>query len=108
MNSHQFLLNLSLLVSVFTDAAVLIHVFPAFLRTKKKAFLILAIACVLGIIETVCDHTIVLHEPGNTYFVIRRITYMTNSILWTIGVVLLTLPYLKPAAVKNSGDEAST
>src|SRR5437763_14239163 len=56
----RFLTDVGLLITVGVDAIVLCHVFPAFRRTKNRAFLFIAIACVLGIIDSVYDHTVTL------------------------------------------------
>jgi hypothetical protein len=94
----RFLFEFSFLVTVGADAVVLCHVFPVFRRTKNRAFLFIALACVLGIIGTVCDHTIGMHEmTGNNYIVyrtIRRFSYFADSILWATGIVLLARPYM--------------
>jgi hypothetical protein len=105
----MFLYNLSLLISVGVDAIVLCHIFPAFRRTRNKAFLFIAIACVLGIVDTVWDHTGRLQATtDHSYIVlrtIRRFTYFANCIVWCIGVLLLTRSYLAGQfiAPPNSG-----
>ena len=94
----QFLFRLSLLVSVAIDVIVLCHVVPAFRQTRNRAFLLIAIACILGIVDTVCDHTIGLKEmTGSEYTVcrtLRRFSYFADCILWGTGIVLLTRTFL--------------
>ena len=103
----NFLTKLSLLVTVAVDATVLCHVFPAFRRTKNTAFLLIAIACVLGIIDTVYDHTANLQGISvSSYIVIRtlrRFAYFADCICWCIGIVLLARPYL-PGAPAHVGE----
>ena len=93
-----FLSYVSLLVTVAVDAVVLCHVYPAFKRTRNKAFVFIAIACALGIIDTVYDHTISLQALTSHDYIFartfRRFTYFADEILWCIGVVLLVRAYL--------------
>jgi len=111
----RFLFNLSLLISVGVDVIVLCHVFPAFRRTRNRAFLFIAIACVLGIADTVWDHTVALQRMSDHDYIIlrtlRRFAYFADCILWGIGIVLLARPYLaeqqvtsaQPGAPPNGG-----
>src|SRR4029077_13614592 len=94
----RFLYKFSLLISVGVDVIVLCHVFPAFRRTKNRAFLFIAIACVLGIVDSVYDHAVPLQAVSDHDYIIlrtlRRFAYFANCIFWCIGVVLLARPYL--------------
>jgi hypothetical protein len=94
----QQLFSVSLFVTVGVDLVILFHLLAAFQRTKHKAFLILGIACVLGVIDTVWDHTIALQPGAGSGYVLsrafRRVSYLTDSILWGIGTVWLVRAYL--------------
>ena len=107
----RFLSNLSLLISVGVDVIVLCHVFPAFRHTRNRAFLFIAIASVLGIVDTVWDHTVALqHLSDHDYIILRtfrRFTYFADSIFWGIGIVLLARPYLAEQRVTSSQPGAS-
>jgi hypothetical protein len=116
----RFLFNLSLLISVSVDVIVLCHVFPAFRRTKNKAFLFIAIASVLGIVDTVWDHMAASQRMGDPGYVIlrtlRRLAYFADCIFWCAGIVLLARPYLaeqqvssvQPSAAPNVGPAVGT
>src|SRR5262249_25750737 len=84
------------------DTIVLCHVYPAFRRTRNKAFVFLAIACTIGVIDTVYDHTVSPRTLSDHDYVaartFRRFTYFVDEVLWCIGVVLLIRPYLNPPA----------
>ena len=101
MSWLRFLFHLSLVISVAVDAIVLCHVYPAFRRTGNKAFLFIVIACALGVIDTVYDHTVDLRPlSGDEYIVartLRRLMYFSDMICWCIGMVLLVRPYLATA-----------
>ncbi len=102
MSWLRFLSFLSLSITVAVDILVLCHVYPAFRRTRNKAFVFLAIACALGVIDTVYDHTVSLQTLSDHDYIIartfRRFTHFVDEILWCIGVVLLVRPYLKAPA----------
>ena len=104
----RFLSNVSLLVTVGVDAIVLCHVIPAFHRTKNKAFLFIAIAAALGIIDTVHDHTVTLGDVTAYGYIfvrtLRRFAYFTDSICWCIGIVLLARPYLQRPTTPANDD----
>ena len=97
----SFLNNLSLLVTVGTDVIILCHVVPAFGRTKNKAFLFLAFACLLGIVDSVYDHTLASRVRRLEYDIyvaistLRRFAYFVDCIAFTTGIVLLLRPYLR-------------
>jgi hypothetical protein len=107
----NLLTKLSLLVTVAVDAAVLCHVFPAFRRSKNTAFLLIAIACVLGIVDTVYDHAADLQGiSASSYIVIRtlrRFAYFADCICWGIGIVLLARPYLHSAPAEVGEDHGA-
>ncbi len=94
----RFLSHLSLVLTIAVDAIVLCHVYPAFKRTRNKAFIFIAIACVLGIIDTVYDHTVSLQPMGDPNYIVtrtfRRLMYFADLISWCIGIVLLVRPVL--------------
>ena len=94
----RFLFNLSLLISVGVDVIVLCQVFPAFRRTKNRAFLFIAIASVLGVVDTVWDHMAAPQRMGDPGYVllrtVRRFTYFADCIFWGTGMVLLARPFL--------------
>jgi hypothetical protein len=52
------LFYVSYAVTVIGNAIGIAVVWPAFTRTRHRAFLFLAAAFVLGIFDTICDHTI--------------------------------------------------
>lgn len=94
----NFLDKLSILISVGVDAIVLCHVFPAFRRTRNRAFLLIAIACVLSILELLSDRTISVKGRSTPALILfgtlRQLSYFANCIVWCIGIVLLARPYL--------------
>ena len=107
MSWLRFLSHLSLVISVAVDAVVLCHVYPAFRRTRNKAFIFIVIACALGIIDTVYDHTANLQALSDHDYIVartfRRFMYFADMICWCIGMVLLVRPYLNtPAPVVAS------
>src|SRR5262249_10178385 len=87
--------------------------------TGNRAFLFIAIACVLGIVDTVWDHTIALQRMSDHDYIIlrtvRRFAYFADCIFWGIGIVLLARPYLaeqqvtsaQPGAAPNGGPTTS-
>jgi hypothetical protein len=85
-------------VTVVADIIGLAVVWPAYKRTRNRAFLLIAAACALGIFDTVCDHTIggthMPHGQFVAYRTLRRFTYYADVILIVSGVVLLTRAYL--------------
>jgi len=105
----DFLYNLSLLITVGADILVLCYVVPAFRRSKNRAFLFIAIACVVGIIDTICDHAVdarSLSESG--YIVFRtflRCGYFTDITFWALGIVSLTRTVLAGSQPTKSDDE---
>ena len=102
----RFLFKLSLLISVGVNVIVLCHVFPAFRRTRNRAFLFIAIACVLGIVDTVWDHTVALQRMSDHDYIIlrtlRRFAYFADCIFLGIGIVLLARPYLAEQQVASA------
>ena len=101
----RFLFNLSLLISIGVDVIVLCYVFPAFRRTRNRAFLFIAIACVLGVVDTVWDHTVALQSVSDHDYIIlrtfRRFAYFANCIFFGMGIVLLARPYLADQQVTS-------
>jgi hypothetical protein len=110
MNWLVFLSRLSLLITVAADLTVFFHVYPAFRRTGNKGFLLVALACILGIIDTICDHTIGLqHLEGSTYLAyqaVRRLAYFAGTILWATGIVQLTKLFLSHGPRPQTTDNA--
>ena len=109
----RFLNQLSLVISVGTDVLILFYVYPAFQRTRNKAFVLIAIACVLGIIDTVYDHIVVTTGMSNSDYIFartfRRFTYFANVVLSTPGTIMLVQSYLsKGARVKDSPNDQET
>jgi hypothetical protein len=98
----RFLSQVSFLIIVAVDAVVLCHVYPAFRRTRNKAFVFIAVACVVGIIDSVYDHTVNLQALNNHDYIIartfRRFTNFADNIFWGLGVVLLVRSYLNTRA----------
>jgi hypothetical protein len=92
------LFYLSYAFTVIGDAIGIAVVWPAFKRTRHRAFLFLAAAFVLGIFDTICDHTIGTIEMAPAQWVayrtLRRFSYYADIILLVAGVVLLTRSYL--------------
>lgn len=107
MSWLRFLSFVSLCITVAVDILLLCHVYPAFRRTRNQAFVFLGIACALGVIDTVYDHTISLQTLGDHDYIIartfRRFAYFVDEILWCIGVVLLVRPYLSTRAPVVAG-----
>jgi len=83
------------------DAIVLCHVFPAFRRSGNKGFLFITIAAVLGIVDTVYDHTITLRGVSDqAYIFIRTLTadwdICRPYLYGAMGIVLLwRAPYFE-------------
>jgi hypothetical protein len=99
-----FLSNLSLLITVGVDVIVLCHVFPAYRRSRNRAFLFIAIACLFGIVGTAYDHLVILRgvsDPNYTIIrTLRRLGYFADCIFWCIGIVLLARPYLNGSRIR--------
>ena len=109
----RFLNQLSLMLTVGADVLILFYVYPAFQRTRNKAFVLLGIACVLGIIDTVYDHVAVTGRMTDPGYILartfRRFTYFANVILSTTGTLMLVQSYLsKAAVVKDSPNDKET
>jgi hypothetical protein len=104
----QFLSYASYAITVIFDIAALVVVWPAFKRTRHKAFLLLAAGCALGVFDTICDHTIGLtHMPLGQYVLyrtLRRFAYFTDIVVTMLGIILLTRSYL---SVVGKSDEAT-
>jgi hypothetical protein len=111
MSWLRFLSHVSLVISVAVDAVVLCHVYPAFRRTGNKAFVFIVIACALGIIDTVYDHTVTLRFLSDNDYIVartfRRFMYFADMICWGIGMVLLVRPYLKNPAQPGAPPNAA-
>jgi hypothetical protein len=100
MTLHSLLFNLSLIITVAADIAVLFAVYPAFKRTKNKAFLLLGFAFLLGLFDTICDHTIALDayrigpQTFLAYYVLRKFSSFAVTLLDAAGVILLTRAFM--------------
>src|SRR5665213_797668 len=109
MQWTHFLWNVSLLVSVGAALTILAHVFPAFQRTRNKAFLFISIACVFGLIDTVCDHLGFSQSlQGDDYIIyrtLRQFGYFADITLTTIGIVMLARPFLADSKTTKPEDD---
>ena len=95
----RLLSNLSAVVQITGNVIVMFYVFPAYRRTSHRAFLLIWLACLLGVFATICDHTIGLESMEPTqylaYRTLRRITHFVDVGLDVVGVVWLTQSYLQ-------------
>jgi hypothetical protein len=103
----SILYYISYAVTVVADIACLTVVWPAFKRTRHRAFLLLAAGSALGIFDTICDHTLgTIEMPRGQYVAfrtLRRFTYYADVILIVTGIILLTRAYLSVAKPQNNG-----
>ena len=94
-----FLSNTSALVTITANVIVIFYVFPAFKQTKRRALVLLGSACLLGIFDTLCDHTIgsnrMAHDDYVIYRTLRWFAHLVATGLETTGIVLLTQSYLR-------------
>jgi hypothetical protein len=94
----RFLFHVSYAVTVIADITVLFFVWPAYKRTRQRAFLFLALAFAVGVFDTICDHTIGLIRMGHTdliaYRTLRNVAHYGVIIFGAVGVILLTRLYL--------------
>ena len=100
-----FLFHTSAVVQITANIIVMFYVFPAFRRTKHRAFLLIWCACLLGTFDTVCDHTIGLEAMQHTQYVafrtLRRLTYFTSVGLDAAGIVWLTQSFLQRFSIPS-------
>jgi protein-S-isoprenylcysteine O-methyltransferase Ste14 len=105
----KILFYTSYAITVIADVTVLFAVWPAYKRTRHRAFLYIAAALVLGIFDTVCDHTLGQSDMSPAQYIpyrtIRRFAYFADIILWATGLILLTRSYL--AAIGKESDATS-
>ena len=94
MERFSFLFPVSFLIQIIADVIVLFVIFPAYKLTKNRAFLCIAWACLLGLIGTICNHTISLSPMSRSnlalYTEFRCVMSMSASVLYAVGTVLLT------------------
>jgi hypothetical protein len=94
---NHYLFWIGFVFSVVVGVTVLFAVFPAYWRSRDRAFLYLAFAYMVGIYAAVTDHTIALwHVPGQqhlVYSILRRLVHFAEVILFAVGVVRLTRSY---------------
>jgi|SRR5467141_1216208 zinc transporter ZupT len=101
-STNHFLFWIEFVVVVVTGVSVLFCVFPAYWRSHSHAFLYIAFAFMVGVFDSVADHTIALwHMPRRQYLayvILRRLSRLTGFILLAVGVISLTRSYLAEAA----------
>jgi urea transporter len=97
MNRLQFLSYFNLFFSTGLNSVVLAYVVPVFWRTKQRAFLLIAIACAISIVDVVFSHVFRISSRTDpayvTYQTVRWCIHFTDSIFWCLGVVLLVRPH---------------
>jgi hypothetical protein len=114
MTWTEFIYRFTTGITIAADVIVICHVFPAFRQTKKVAFLLIAIACVLGIIDTACDfwfihnHNIDNSSAYAVYYTARKITFIIDIVLSSTGVVLLARIFLNGTKSASSESEQRT
>ena len=115
MSLLTFLSNTDAVIHITADVVVIFYVFPAFRQTGQRAFVLIGSACLLGMFNTVCDHTIGRYPMASTdyllYRTLRHLTYYVTVIFDTIGIVLLVQSYLRHFQAKPPGlpvDESAT
>ena len=103
----HFLSYVSYAVTVIADMIGLYVIWPAYKRTRHRAFLLLSAAFALGIFDTICDHTIGLMHMSFweylPYRTLRRLAYFADVILGLMGVILLTRSYLSSIGKTDEG-----
>ena len=91
--------NVSAFVYITADVVVLFYVLPAYRQTRQRAFVLIGFACLMGIFDTLCDHTIgryrMATEDRVVYQTLRQFTHYATVFLETFGIVLLTQSYLR-------------
>jgi hypothetical protein len=55
---------LSFIVFISANVAIIFNVIPAFKRTQNRAFMLMGFASLLGVFDTLCDHTIAIDLHG--------------------------------------------
>jgi hypothetical protein len=105
----KILFYTSYAVTVIANVTVLFTVWPAYQRTRNRAFLYLAAALALGIFDTICDHTLGQADMAPVYYIpyrtVRRFAYFADVILLATGLTLLTRSYL--ASLPKDSDDTS-
>ncbi len=114
MSWLRFLSYVSLSLTVAVNVIILCYAYPAFRRTRDKAFVFLAVACALGIVVTVHDHTVIPQSSTDHDYIIartfRRFAYFVDEILWCTGLVLLIRSHLNgrgPVVTERTPPSAS-
>jgi len=104
---NHFLFWANYIVVVVAAVSVLFCVFPAYHRGHNRAFLYLAFAFMLYILDAVSDHTLafwqVPHQQYLAYLVLRRLAAAATVIVLAVGIISLTRSYLSPS---RNDDEA--
>ncbi len=94
-----FFFHTSAVVYITANVVVLYYVFPAFQLTKHRAFVLIGSACLLGIFDTIYDHTVGMQPmPHADYVITRTLRHFTNFAatgLDVAGVVWLTQSFLR-------------
>jgi hypothetical protein len=105
----RFIYNAGWVLQICANVVLLYSIYPAYKRTKHRAFLFLGYAYLISIFNTICDQTIGHNRmAGAGYFAYhteRGLAYIADTVLFTIGILLLVHPYLKsdvPAAPEAS------
>src|ERR1700677_1241814 len=99
MTWTSFVFDVSMIVTISCNVVVFYYVLPAYKRTKNQAFMWLTFSSLLGIFTSVMMHTIGLqhlsHNDYAAYYTLRNLTYFAAAILGAIGIVQLTLPFVR-------------
>jgi hypothetical protein len=109
MTLLSFLRHADFVASVAADASVLCFAFPAYRRTKMRAFAFLIWGSVMGI---VLESGLRLHKTSTgtaqdalTFLHLYRTGYFVAVVLWGIGVVQLIQYVQRELEGKTSFDE---
>ena len=94
-----FLYNAAWLIEIGAAVIILYYVFPAYKRTRHVGLLLLSFSSAIWAFDTICDHTIgQTPMTGLAYYgyrALRYSTYIAETILYTVGVLLLLRSFLR-------------
>src|SRR4029077_19343374 len=96
--TNRFLFWAEFVLVAVIGIKVLFSVFPAYRRSRQRAFMYLALGFMIVLFNSVADHTISLwhmsHQQYVTYQALRRATRLPGFVLVACGIISLTRLYL--------------